>query len=284
MIYNYKDIPNSVLYAIPIQKKKPGNPGTRSKKRYKDIVCAFDIETTRLDEKHSIMYVWQFQLGMDLTIMGRSWKECLRFFKKISDSCADDEYFVIYVHNLSFEFQYLAGQYHFSNDEVFAVESRRVLKCEMYDHLEFRCSYLHSNMSLDEYLRKMGVQDLKLSGHDFDYEKLRFPWTELTADEVHYCVNDVKGLVEALYIEMHLDNDNLYSIPLTSTGYVRRDVKAAMREVGPFFRQETITQLEDIYTFERSIPRWKYTCEQILCRADSFTSTLGRSLFKLSGY
>ena len=32
-------------------------------------------------------------------------------------------------------------------------------------------------------------------------------------------------------IEMEHDGDTLYTFPLTSTGYVRRDAKAAMREV-----------------------------------------------------
>ena len=40
---------------------------------------------------------------------------------------------VIFVHNLSFEFQFLRGIYHFDNEEVFAVESRKVLKCEMFE-------------------------------------------------------------------------------------------------------------------------------------------------------
>ena len=35
---------------IPVQQRGRGNPGTKSKFRYKDIVTAFDIETTRLEE------------------------------------------------------------------------------------------------------------------------------------------------------------------------------------------------------------------------------------------
>ena len=38
-----------------------GNQGTRKKTRYLDCVCAFDIETTRLqDIDQSVMYIWQF--------------------------------------------------------------------------------------------------------------------------------------------------------------------------------------------------------------------------------
>ncbi len=45
-------------------------------------------------------------------------------------------------------------------------------------------------------------------------------------------MNDVRGLVEALKAEMSRDDDTLYTIPLTSTGYVRREVKAALRQWG----------------------------------------------------
>ena len=250
MILNYKALRSEDLRRlIPIQPRRRGNQGTKKKRYYKDIICAFDIETTRLDDKHSIMYIWQFQLGVNGdTIIGRSWKECMRWFRTLANSCNENEYYVIYVHNLSFEFQFLSGQYHFTNEEVFAVESRKILKCDMFNHLEFRCSYLHSNMSLKEYLAKMGVEDQKQE--NYDYDLLRYPWTPLTDTELKYCVNDVKGLVEALAVEMAHDNDNLYTIPLTSTGYVRRDVKAAMRRISPFYVKDQLPDWET-YTLLR---------------------------------
>lgn len=174
------------------------------------------------------MFVWQFQIGLDITVMGRTWDEFLELCKKLSMYCSENEYFVIYVHNLSYEFQFLAGIYEFEKNEVFAVDSRKVLKCDMFRHFEFRCAYLHSNMSLAEFTNKMDVEHKKLSGEDFDYSIIRYPWTVLSDEEVSYCVNDVLGLVECIIKEMEIDGDNLYTIPLTSTGYVRRDVKRAM--------------------------------------------------------
>ena len=53
---------------------------------------------------------------------------------------------------------------------------------------------------------------------------------ELTDYEIQYSVNDVLGLVEALEKEIYIDGDNLYSTPLTSTGFVRRDIRKAIRE------------------------------------------------------
>lgn len=235
--------------SLPIVKRKRGNQGTKSKIQYKDAICAFDIETTRLpDIEQSIMYVWMFHVKQsDLTIVGRTWEEFDAFLKQLVNELGESS-LCIFVHNLSYEFQFLRAIYSFLPEEVFAVENRKVLKCTMYDkHIEFRCSYLHSNMSLAEYTKKMGVKHQKLSGEEFDYNKTRYPWTPLSEKELQYCVHDVIGLCEAIETEMLADGDNLYTFPLTSTGYVRRDAKKAMRNVSPSFVK---TQLPDIEVYK----------------------------------
>lgn len=216
-----------VLSSTPRIKWPRGNPGRRKKPILLDMVCCFDIETTYLpDIDQSIMYVWQFQLG-DYTIVGRTWDEFLWMVQQIRASIGKAERLVVYVHNLSFEFSFLKGIYPFSSDEVFCMDRRKIAKCEMFKAIEFRCSYIHSNMSLDQYTTKMKCTVRKLTG-TFDYAKIRYPWTPLTEDEMAYCINDVLSLQEALTKEMEMDGDDLQTIPLTSTGYVRRKCKEAM--------------------------------------------------------
>lgn len=218
--FNYNML--SELNIIPKQKRK------KNSKAYLDIVCAFDIETSRLkDIEQSFMYIWQFQFGKELTVIGRTWPEYFNFLQKIADHIRDVAYLVVYVHNLSYEFQFLKGMYDFDKEEVFATDKRKVLKCTMFDCIEYRCSYYLTNMSLDKFLLKYNVDNKK--GKDFDYNKVRYPWTKLNRSELSYCINDVKGLVQALYKQLESDNDNVQSIPLTATGYVRRDVKEAMK-------------------------------------------------------
>ena len=243
MIITPEQFPFEWLYEVPLVKRKQGNQKTRKRVKYKDIITAFDIETTRLiDIEQSVMYVWQWQFGDDYTVVGRTWEQFATFQRKIS-KILDDSVLVIFVHNLSYEFQFLRGIYQFSPDEVFAIKSRKVLKCNMYGCFEFRCSYIHSNMNLDTYTEKMGVKHKKLTG-TFDYEKIRYPWTELSNDELAYCVHDVQGLVEAVKIEMEHDGDNLYTFPLTSTGYVRRDAKKAMSTVSISFVKNQLPDYE----------------------------------------
>lgn len=229
----------------------PKIPRKKSSKNYLDIVTAFDIETTRLpDIEQSFMYIWQFQYGLDQTITGRTWEEFFSFLQKIADHIRDVAWMVVYVHNLSFEFQFLKGMYDFQPEEVFATESRKVLKCTMFDCIEFRCSYYLTNMPLAKFLLKYNVENKKLSGEEFDYSKIRYPWSPLTAKEMEYCINDVKGLVQALYLQMQSDGDTIQSIPLTATGYVRRDVKKAMHGFNHKQLQEMLPDA-DVYRLLR---------------------------------
>lgn len=221
--------PEEFIRSCRLVKKRRGNP-SGNKRNYVDIVTAFDIETTLIDDiNQSVMYIWQWQFSTDYTVIGRTWDEFISLSQRIKTVLPDRVWLVVYVHNLSYEFQFLKGIYHFTPDDVFAVASRKPVKCDMWGCLEFRCSYKLTNMSLSEFTKKMGVEHTKLSGDDFNYDVKRYPWTELTESELEYCINDVYGLVEALIALMDRDKDTLYTIPLTSTGYVRRNAKRALK-------------------------------------------------------
>lgn len=226
-------------YLMHAPKLKPKTGGSKQRKRprqYFNQLCAFDIETSVLPfvkdrsgavNPHAFMWVWQFQIDDYCTIMGRTWDEYKAVCSEIDRACTErDLYLVVWVHNLSYEFQFLSGVFPVEQDDVFAVKSRKVLRCDI-GRIEYRDSYLQTNMSLDAFTHKMGVAHVKLTG-TLDYRKIRYPWTPIADSELAYCVNDVRGLVEAIDAELQLDGDDLYTIPMTSTGYVRRDVKKSM--------------------------------------------------------
>lgn len=233
MYYTVKSYDFTRFFETPVIRSPKGNKtGKKKGKIYKNLICAFDIETSRIKEiEQSFMYIWQFAIMYDNgdidTIIGRTWEEFEELLSTIKG-----EYNLgivpIFVHNLSYEFQFLRSIYHFSKEEVFCVKNRRILKCDMYDKFEFRCSYMQTNMSLDTFTKNMNVEHQKLSGDKFDYSKIRYPWTELTDYELNYSAYDVIGLLEAIKKRMELFNDNIYTFPLTSTGYVRRDTKKVM--------------------------------------------------------
>lgn len=220
--------------------------------KYLDILTAFDIETSATPgiDDFSHLYHWQWRFGVEdgVTVFGRTWRDLRGFIAMLLAAIPEGCTLVILVHNLSYEFSFLPTIYDFRPDEVFALRPHKVAKCTMYDkRLEFRCSYIHSNMSLAEYTRKMGVEHGKLT---MDHGIVRYPWTPLTAEEQAYCEADVQGLVEAYQIELNLMGDNLYTVPLTSTGYVRRDVKRAMRKAGGWWIKN-IQPSEEVYKLLR---------------------------------
>lgn len=236
MIITIDEVKAELIMQADVITDKRGNRNGAPKKCYLDLITCFDIETSKVvtgykdgkAEYQSFMYIWQFQLGPYTTIIGRTWEEFDKFVNFLIMNLPDKVNLVCYVHNLSYEFQFLSGVYRFKSNEVFAVKSRKILKAVLKERIEFRCSYLLTNMNLDRFLKQMGVEVQKKIGQ-LDYDIVRYPWTELKDSELDYCVSDVQGLYQGLEKMMEKDGDNLITIPLTSTGYVRRDCKKAMR-------------------------------------------------------
>ena len=209
-----------------------------SKKRgvnYLGIPCAFDIETTNiyeLDEHgkikksprpYAFMYHWQFCFENQV-VFGRTWEEFQDLLKSLEShlNLSYKNRLVVWVHNLPFEWAFMRQFINY--EEGFFREERQPLKVVTLEGIEFRCSYALSNMSLQKFCEnEEGVTHYKLSGEDFDYNKIRTANTTLTEKEQAYCYNDVRGLCEC--ITSRMKHDTLASMPMTSTGYVRRDLR-----------------------------------------------------------
>ena len=178
------------------------------------------------------MYIWQFAIKTDegiSVVYGRTWNEFREFIHNTILSNLDDhERIIIFVHNLSYEWQYLKSVLEFDPEGVFAMDDRKLLYAN-YKQIEFRCSYMQTNLSLDSLTKKFNVNHQKLSGIEFDYKKIRTPETQLSEKELQYCINDVVGLVEAM--EKRIGGETYHTLPYTSTGYVRREVKKNMYRV-----------------------------------------------------
>lgn len=228
-----------------VEEKKKGRRKSQNKHRTLNVYAAFDIETSvlwlnddhSLYDCHSIMYVWQFQVE-EYTVIGRTWPEFFIFLNDLRtaiERIRDDNqlplnpFLVIWVHNLQYEWTWLSGLYPFNNEECFFRDVRKPLYCRMFDTFELRCSYIQTNLSLAALCKQTGVKQ-KLSGQEFDYEKVRFPWTPLTDYEMEYIITDVESLVQAMKYRVQRGGDSLVTVPLTSTGYVRRDCKEALKD------------------------------------------------------
>lgn len=217
------------------------------RKFYDTTIYTFDIETTSyliLDNKifkasnyldltkeeqercicQSIMYIWQLGINGDV-YYGRTWKELDEFLSIIEEKTKIKNKPIkkyIFVHNLSYEFQFLQNIFFFKN--VFSRKSRKVMKFELENYnIEFRCSYYMSNCSLDRLAKTYNLPVKKLVGK-LDYNKIRTPVTKLTTEELEYCENDCLVVYE--YIKKELETyKTIKNLPLTSTGHVRKELK-----------------------------------------------------------
>lgn len=216
----------------------------RSKKQgpttfmYCENILTFDIETTSafIDENGEIIlyekgkpaeywnslqplslpYIWQFSFDDDV-YYGRDFKD---FYNLLSD-LPKNVNFIIWVHNLAFEFQFLRNIVNFS--EIFARSPHKPMKCvpEDFPNIEFRCTYYLTRLSLDRWGKELGV--LKATG-DLDYNVMRTPLTPLTEKELYYCEMDCRVVCAGIrdYVKRY---GKQRDIPLTQTGTVRREVK-----------------------------------------------------------
>ena len=222
-IYNVNDFP----YKLLGKKRKLKRNGIN----YLNCISTFDIETSTIihgDKKEGFMYNWQFCIDK-MVCMGRTWIEYIKFYENLLEQLRIDNEnrLVVWVHNLAFEFQFIRD--FFIWDNVFAKEKRKVLRALTSDGFEFRCSYYLTNMSLEKAMENTpNCLYYKKDGDLFDYNKLRTPETPLSEYELDYMFCDVRGLYEV--IEHYLESDTLVTIPMTSTGFVRRDCRNAMRK------------------------------------------------------
>lgn len=203
---------------IPILKRKSVN--------YYNIPCSFDIETTSLtksnqldNEKSAFMYEWTFAI-LHYVIIGRTWEEFEELYETLINELKiyDKLHLIIYVHNLSFEFQFLRKR--LSWESVFSLESRKPVKATTIDGIEFRCSYLLSGYGLAKLSNQLTKYKIEKLEGDLDYSLIRHSKTPLTDKEIGYCINDC--LVINAYIQEKIERENgIINIPLTKTGYVR---------------------------------------------------------------
>ena len=209
--------------------------------RVYNIPLAFDIETSsfyrdlngdtytyeqfqKLDnpkvEKVAIMYIWQ--LGINgAVITGRTWDEFITVINRISErlELTKDKRLIIYVHNLSYEFQFIRNRFEWY--KIFSIDKRKPLYAITDTFIEFRCSYLLSGYSLANVSKQlMRYKVAKMTG-DLDYSLIRHKTTPLTTAELGYCINDVRVVMNYIR-ELIEDNKGIHRLPLTKTGFVRQ--------------------------------------------------------------
>lgn len=215
---------------------------------YTDVILSFDTETTTFyninDEwviqdltkdpniyseadKVAIVYVWMMSIN-DTVVYGR---EISEFFVFLRDFIAiNGSKNIIYVHNLGYDFEFFCE--HMPNDvKVFAKGAYRPMYVRSEElRVEFRCSYMLTNMSLERCAEEFNLPVKKRGNGDLIYNRARTPLTSLTEEEFGYCEFDclvIYYLIRDVFLKRY---NFIADIPLTQTGQVRREVKSMLKE------------------------------------------------------
>ena len=217
-------------------------------------------------QKVSIMYVWQFSIisadGNIFCFGGRTWESYENFIEELSkrmyfairsngmkyDEEAYEAYIstkspgkiktLCFVHNLGYEYQHLRNIWEKdfckmkgNNAAVFARNERSPMKFSLLRNRitwEFRDSYVLTGMSL-----KNWTKDLKVTKRDepeWFYLPVLTPDTPLSQERIQYSINDVVSMIHGI-AEYAKDYDDVFEIPLTQTGIVRRQANKNIAEV-----------------------------------------------------
>ena len=204
----------------------------KSKVRYYNLPCAFDIETTNIndDPKNRMAFPYHMQLMIGTYfIRCRTIEQLGQVFSKLQQNYSLDgtRRLIMYVHNLPFEFQFIRCYFHFC--DCMSKSQRQVYKV-FFDQfgIEMRDSYALSGMSLAKTAENLTWPEhssiRKLKG-DLDYRPVRFPSTKLTDAEIGYCFYDVKIICCYIEEQIKMYHGDISRIPLTNTGRVRRFVR-----------------------------------------------------------
>lgn len=197
---------------------------------YNKPIC-FDIETTQVntkDKPFSFMYVWQMAIN-GVVVVGRTWesfKSTIVYLKQ-KMRINDNRHCIIWIHNFPYEFQFI--KYRFPFDKIFAREKHKIIKGELgkqYTGFEFRCSYAMTNLSLEKWTSEETSCPYLKTKDDIDYTITRTKNTVLADTELGYCVKDVLCMHYCLLAKIQNEKkQEIFTIPMTSTGFVRRDAR-----------------------------------------------------------
>lgn len=228
-ILYYKDYNFGNLSKVKDQGLNKGRD--RKKTHYLDMIATFDIETsTDVLMSCATMIMWMFDFrirGKDTVIYGRTYDELLECFQLINQGLRKHQSknkmcLRIYDHNLSYEWNFLKDDLALDPDNCFALSLEKIVDFWYFNgRIEMRDSLCLSGKSLEETTRFLKC---KKAVGKWDYKKVRTTETELTPEELEYCVRDVVSLAE--YISVKLKRwGKFINIPLTSTGETLEDFR-----------------------------------------------------------
>jgi len=216
-----------------IRRKRKGN--------YDNTIYTFDIEVSSLFkidgiwkgfdfnkedytgiEKCSVPYICMFGINEDVYYF-----RDFMMFGDILEYISSDVKKYLFIHNLSYEMCFLQNIFEEKNWTVTKMTSRDIRKPIAFYvpeiNIEFRCTYMLTNMSLEN-ASKIYTNVRKKSGQ-LDYNKVYSPLSYLDSESLEYCEFDIICLFNIVKFFKSKYDGKLANVPFTSTGEVRKEIK-----------------------------------------------------------
>lgn len=203
---------------------------------YYNYPCSFDTETTTVlghtmwnnsDDAIGFTYLFQFNL-FGTVFMFRKETEVMQFLEQVANNFETFRYRIVwYVHNLSYEWQFVKDWLNIVPDTVFATEKRKIVSFRTEYNMEFRCSYRLTNMNLEKLTQdysRFYVKEKEI----MDYDVYRDAYTQLDNNTLLYSALDVLALSDALKGFMKANTFTIKDNRPTSTSIVRHAVREVM--------------------------------------------------------
>lgn len=214
-----------------------------SKKSYSSNIYGIDIETSTIPSNvfkdKYVSYIVSFCVGLlnfedgkyKDVYLGRTYEDLDNYLFRLNNIAKKEKRnIIIYIHNFSYEYSFFCNNLEFFKSYPTTLENTKdymflspnkplVIKC---DKLEFRCSYLLLNKSIETIGKEINLEKL-----DFEYDKIRTPLTLLKYEEIKYNYRDVEIMLKGVY-QLFKNNqyiNNVADIPLTKTGITRLNSK-----------------------------------------------------------
>ena len=194
------------------------------------------------------IYQWAFKFGEDI-VTGRRPSEFCEVLKALAEhyELSKSKKLVIFCHNLSYDIQYLKDflRLYFGKCKILAVKPHKFITFECGPFL-FKCTYKLSNKSLSTWANDLGTAHQKLKEEKSYYDEIHYQDEVLTNENWIYQILDVVVLDECVEKQMEAYGDTLVTIPLTSTGYVRRQARKNYKQDRKNRKKFLATALDEI--------------------------------------
>ena len=225
--FDYSVLTNNIMY----YKKK----GKFQKGTWNDIIIAADTETSKSHEvssdplpNHICAWTISFRAyHINIcTIYGTRPSEMIEALKKIRAALKGDDIY-IYWHNYAYDMFFMRRFFY----AAFGAPKKELNTKPHYPILQvfenglvMKDSLILSGCKLEKWANDLNVNHKKAVG-SWDYELIRDQGEKLSRSELHYIENDTLALCECLDAFCISLNKTIYSIPYTSTGIVREEVR-----------------------------------------------------------